>query len=57
MANCLVLMACLATELVFGWFVFAVYVLAMPSFAAARMPVMPDLSATATRAVILMVSS
>ena len=54
-ANRLVLMACLATELVFGWFVFVVYVLAMPSFAAARMPAMSDLSPDASRALVLMV--
>ena len=54
-ANRMVLMACLATELVFGWFVFVVYVLAMPSFAAARMPAMPGLSPDASRAAVLMV--
>ncbi|KAL3134609.1 hypothetical protein ABBQ38_006438 [Trebouxia sp. C0009 RCD-2024] len=54
MANRLVVMVCLATQIVFGWFVFVVYVLAMPSFAAARTPAMPHLSASATKAVILM---
>ena len=54
-ANKMVLVACLATELVFGWFVFVVYVLAMPSFAAARTPVMPGLSPDASRAAVLMV--
>lgn len=53
-ANRMVLVACLATELVFGWFVFVVYVLAMPSFSAARMPAMPGLSPDASRAAVLM---